>query len=92
MGTSKFNVHLPDYQTWNVGSGLHYQGLTFDLRYFDSSLSKENCWVLTGDLGATPGGIPSSVNPLGLRSNWCGRAIVGKISFETLASMLSARR
>jgi uncharacterized protein (TIGR02001 family) len=88
LGTTRFNVDLPNYLAWNVGAGLVYRMFTFDLRYFESSMSKEECWVLTGDLGAAPGGIPSPVNPLGLRSNWCGSAIVGKVTFDMTASQL----
>jgi hypothetical protein len=82
MGVIDAGIDLPDYAFWNVGVGLTYKAFTFDLRYHDTTLSKEECAVLTGDLGAIPGGIPSAANPLGLRSNWCGAAIVGKLSFD----------
>jgi uncharacterized protein (TIGR02001 family) len=88
MGTTDTNVDLPNYLAWNVGAGLAYKAVTFDLRYFDSSMSREECWILTGDLGATPGGTPSSANPLGLRSNWCGATIVGKVTFDMTLSRL----
>lgn len=89
LGTTKnFRVNLPDYTNWNVGAGLVYKAITFDLRYHDTNLSREACAVLTGDLGSTPGGVPSPENLLGLRSNWCGAAIVGKMSFDMTASKL----
>lgn len=88
MGTTNANVKLADYFAWNLGAGLVYGPLTFDLRYYDSSMSKEECWLLTGDLGATPGGVPSPGNPFGLRSNWCGAALVGKVSVEMTLSKL----
>jgi uncharacterized protein (TIGR02001 family) len=81
FGIADSGVDLPDFWAWNIGAGLVYRSVTFDLRYFDSNLSKEECAVLTGDTGATPGGVPSAVNPLGLRSNWCSASIVGKVSF-----------
>jgi uncharacterized protein (TIGR02001 family) len=80
FGISDRGVDLPDFAAWNIGAGLVYKHVTFDLRYYDSNLSKEECAVLTGDLSATPGGVPSAVNPLGLRSNWCSASIVGKIA------------
>jgi uncharacterized protein (TIGR02001 family) len=88
MGVTGTGADLPDYLFWNAGVGLTYKAFTFDLRYHDTSLSQEECAVLTGDLGATPGGVPSAVNPLGLRSNWCSAAIVGRLSFDTSLSRL----
>lgn len=88
MGTTDANVNLPDYFAWNVGSGLVYGPHSFDLRYHDSSMTKEECWIMTGDLGAAPGGAPSPANPFGLRSNWCGAALIGKISVDTSLSKL----
>ncbi len=53
-----------------------------DLRYFDTNLSKENCFVFTGDPGATPGGIIDPVrNPEGLMSRWCSATFVAKFWF-----------
>src|SRR5262249_45010896 len=41
--------------------------------YTDTNLSNENCYVLTGDLGAIPGGVANpGNNPFGLRSGLCG--------------------
>ena len=88
FGISDRGVDLPDFAAWNIGAGLVYKHVTFDLRYYDSNLSKEECAVLNGDLGATPGGVPSAVNPLGLRSNWCSASIVGKISFAASLAKL----
>ena len=43
------------------------------LNYTDTNLSKENCFIMTGDLGALPGGIANpGNNPFGLRSALCG--------------------
>ena len=53
-----------------------------ELRYFDTNLSKENCFVFTGDLGATPGGSIDPVrNPAGLMSRWCSATFVAKFWF-----------
>ena len=54
-----------------------------DLRYYDTNLSKENCFVFTGDPHATPGGhINPVTNPEGLTSHWCGAAFVARFWFE----------
>jgi uncharacterized protein (TIGR02001 family) len=88
FGTTTTGVKLPDYTTWNVGVGLTYKGVLFDFRYHDTTLTRENCAVLTADQSATPGGTPSPANPLGFRSNWCGTAFVARVAFDTTLSAL----
>lgn len=95
LGTPKFNLAVyptpadfPDYTTWNVGLGLTYKVFTFDLRYYGTDLTKSNCNILTGDPGATLGGVVSPMNGAGLQSKWCGNAVVGKLSFDLTASGL----
>ena len=57
------------------------QVFNLDLRYYDTNLSKEDCFVFTGDPEATPGGAINPVsNPQGLRSQWCGAAFVGTLT------------
>jgi uncharacterized protein (TIGR02001 family) len=80
---------LPSYMTWNVGIGFTYKAMTLDLRYYDTNLSKEECYVLTADPGATFGGTAISItNPGGLQSKWCGAAFIGKLSFDTTLSSI----
>ena len=58
------------------------KNFNLDLRYYDTNLSKENCFVFTGDPGATPGGsIDPLRNPEGLRSRWCSATFVAKFWF-----------
>ena len=53
-----------------------------DLRYYDTNLSRENCFVLTGDPNARPGGANNPItNPEGLTSNWCSATFVAKVWF-----------
>jgi uncharacterized protein (TIGR02001 family) len=74
---------LPDYTYWNIGVGLTYKVFTLDVRYHDTDLSKEECNILTADPGATPGGVIDPIrNPGGLRSKWCGAAIIAKLSAD----------
>lgn len=81
-------VNLPDYTTWNIGLAFTYKVFTLDLRYIDTDLSKENCWILTSDYTAGAGGNVSIGNPGGLRSNWCSPAFVAKLSADlTLDSL-----
>jgi hypothetical protein len=66
--------------------------INLDLRYYDTNLSRENCFVFTGDPNATPGGNANPIiNPTGLRSNWCGGAFVAKLSIGLDDTMLSRR-
>ena len=74
---------LPAYVNWNTGITFTHKNLNLDLRYSDTNLSKENCFVFTGDPGATPGGqINPLTNPQGLVSNWCSATFVAKFSFS----------
>jgi hypothetical protein len=73
---------LPAYLNWNAGVTFTRKNFNFDLRYYDTNLSKEDCFVFTGDPNATPGGqINPVTNPLGLVSRWCSATIVGKFWF-----------
>jgi hypothetical protein len=78
----------PDYNTWNVGLGFTWKVFTLDLRYTDTDLSKEECSAFTSDPGATTNGTPSTINPAGTRSNWCGATFIAKLSADlTLGSL-----
>ena len=73
---------LPAYLDWNAGVTFTHKNLNLDLRYYDTNLSKENCFVFTGDPNATPGGkINPLTNPQGLVSGWCSATFVAKFSF-----------
>ena len=75
------SLDLPDYTYWNIGLAFTYKVFTLDLRYHDTDLSKEECYLLTGDPGASIG---SPVN----RSKWCGSAFIAKLGFDmTLDSL-----
>ena len=74
---------LPAYLNWQAGVTFTHKFLNLDIRYYDTNLSKENCFVFTGDPNAAPGGrINSITNPDGLMSNWCNAAVVAKLWFE----------
>jgi uncharacterized protein (TIGR02001 family) len=73
---------LPAYLNWQAGVTFTYKVINLDLRYYDTNLSKENCFVFTGDPNARPGGrIDLVTNPAGLVSNWCGATFVAKAWF-----------
>jgi uncharacterized protein (TIGR02001 family) len=73
---------LPAYLNWQAGVTFTYKVINLDLRYYDTNLSKENCFVFTGDPNARPGGrIDLITNPAGLVSNWCGATFVAKAWF-----------
>jgi uncharacterized protein (TIGR02001 family) len=52
---------LPAYLNWNAGVTLTRKIFNLDLRYYDTNLSREDCFVFTGDPHGTPGG---QINPL----------------------------
>lgn len=69
-------LKLPDYTYWNFGFAYTYKVLTFDLRYFDTTLSKQNCNLITGTA------------PVGAGSNGCTPAIIGTLSWSANLSGL----
>jgi len=73
---------LPAYTNWNAGITFTYKMLNFDVRYYDTNLSRENCYIYTSDTNAVAGGTADPLrNPDGLMSRWCGAAFVGKLFF-----------
>ena len=73
---------LPAYLNWQAGVTFTRKIFSLDLRYYDTNLSKENCFVFTGDPNARPGGSINPVtNPEGLTSRWCSATFVAKLSF-----------
>ena len=73
---------LPSYLNWNAGVTFTHKVFNLDLRYYDTNLSGENCFVFTGDPHATPGGQVNPVtNPEGLTSRWCSATLVAKFWF-----------
>ena len=73
---------LPAYLNWQAGVTFSRKIFNLDLRYYDTNLSRENCFVLTGDPNARPGGVINPVtNPEGLTSSWCSATFVAKIWF-----------
>ena len=74
---------LPAYYNWNAGLTFKRKIFSLDLRYYDTNLSKENCFVFTGDPNASPGGqINPLTNPEGLTSGWSSATFVAKFGFE----------
>jgi uncharacterized protein (TIGR02001 family) len=63
-------VKLPDYTYWNFGFSYTYKVVTFDLRYFATTLSKQSCNLITGTA------------PIGTGSNGCDPAIIGTLSWS----------
>jgi uncharacterized protein (TIGR02001 family) len=73
---------LPAYANWNAGVTFTRNRFRLDLRYYDTNLSRENCFVFTGDTNARPGGRADPLtNPEGLRSGWCSATVVAKFWF-----------
>jgi uncharacterized protein (TIGR02001 family) len=73
---------LPAYLNWQAGVTFTHKVFNLDLRYYGTNLSKESCFVFTGDPNARRGGrVDPITNPAGLTSNWCGATIVAKAWF-----------
>lgn len=91
-GTMLFpaGIKYPDYDTWNVGIGFTKGVFTLDLRYSQTDLSKASCAVLTSDQTAALGGAgaASATNPGGFVSNWCGAAVVARLSADMTSASL----
>lgn len=73
-------INLPDYTYWNAGVGFTYKNVTLDVRYHDTNLSKEDCFLLTAD----PRGIVTGSG----RSRWCDQTVIATLSFDTTLSAL----
>ena len=75
---------LPAFANWHAGLVFTLKdNVSLDLSYYDTSLSREDCFVFTGDPLASPGGAVNLVNnPDGLRSRLCGAVFVGTLSFK----------
>jgi uncharacterized protein (TIGR02001 family) len=90
FGTTSLGTQLPDYAHWRLGTVFTRGNWSLEVNYQDTNLGKESCFVLTGDTSS--GGTLAAVgdttlrrfvdNTDGLRSNLCGRAVVGVLSFE----------
>ncbi len=90
FGTTSLGTQLPDYAHWRLGTVFTRGNWSLEVNYQDTNLSKESCFVLTGDTSS--GGTLASMgdttlrrfvdNTDGLRSDLCGRAVVGVLSFE----------
>jgi uncharacterized protein (TIGR02001 family) len=90
FGTTSLGTQLPDYAHWRLGAMFTRGNWSLEVNYQDTNLSKESCWVLTGDTSS--GGTLAAVgdigrrrfveNTEGLRSDLCGRAAIAVLSFE----------
>ncbi|MGB6538855.1 MAG: TorF family putative porin [Xanthobacteraceae bacterium] len=69
------------YGTWDAGFGWTWKVLTFDLRYYDTNLTRSECNAFTSpqSVSFSPGNITTQ-NPNGLGTNWCGAAFIAKLS------------
>lgn len=66
------NGQLPSYAAWNAGISYNWKFVTLDVRYYGTSLSSAQAYILTG--------IPDAINST--TSNYGDNAIVGTISFD----------
>ncbi len=71
---------LIDYTYWNAGLSYTWDKFTLDLRYHDTDLNKEECFINTTD--------PKGVFTGSGRSKWCSEAFVATLSVDLVASQL----
>jgi uncharacterized protein (TIGR02001 family) len=94
-GWTTLGAKLPDYSHWRLGTVFARGDWSLEANYQDTNLSRQDCFVLTGDTssgGAVDSGGSTVVtrvgvrrfveNTEGLRSDLCGRAFVGVLSFQ----------
>lgn len=62
-------IQLPDYTYWNAGFSYTYRVITFDLRYYADTLSKQSCYLITGTGTPATGSVD------------CGAAVIGTLSW-----------
>jgi hypothetical protein len=82
------NIKLPNYTNWDLGVAFTWNQFTLDLRYFDTNLSKGDCNAFTGDQAATGMSNVTAINTNGAGSNWCGAAVIAKLSVDLTAANL----
>lgn len=75
---------LIDYATWNAGIAWTYKNITLDLRYYDTNLTKRECFINTSD----PAGILVFTGTGVSRSNWCDATFVATLSADFTLSGL----
>ena len=75
------SINFPDYSTWNVGVAFTNSVFTVDLRYYDTDMTKQECFLNTGDLRGLTGGS----NPGG-QSKWCNPTFIVATKFDLTAS------
>ena len=71
---------LIDYTYWNAGVSYTWKNVTLDLRYHDTDLNKNACFINTTD----PKGVFSGTG----RSKWCSEAFIATLSVDFTASQL----
>ena len=52
FGTTSLGTQLPDYAHWRLGTVFTRGNWSLEVNYQDTNLSKESCFVLTGDTSA----------------------------------------
>ena len=76
---------LPDYTYWNAGVTYTYKVASLDLRYHDTTLSKTECSLVTGNNSALA---PVGIGARNDSSRWCGAAFIATLSFDITSANL----
>jgi hypothetical protein len=81
-GAFPAGVPYRSYTTWDVGVAFTWKQFTLDVRYYDTDLNKGDCNTFTSAQNA--GGFTNitAINPGGAGTNWCGSAVIAKLSVD----------
>jgi hypothetical protein len=89
LGTSSATfgpTRYVSYNTWNAGVSYAYKVFTLDLRWYDTTLNKSNCWIDDSDPAGNVVTFPPS--QASGTSKWCGSTFVATLSFDLTSASL----
>ncbi|PPD43278.1 MAG: hypothetical protein CTY15_10385 [Methylocystis sp.] len=69
---------LSSYNTWNIGASYKWNAITLDVRYHDTTLTRQGCFT---NVANPAGNFAAAVWGQGY-SDWCDARVVGSINME----------
>jgi uncharacterized protein (TIGR02001 family) len=71
------------YTTWNAGVSYAWKVFTLDVRYYDTTLNRNQCYIDSSDPHGNVPGLAASGT-----SNWCGSRVMATLSFDLTSANL----
>jgi uncharacterized protein (TIGR02001 family) len=81
-GAFPAGVPYRSYTTWDVGVAFTWKQFTLDVRYYDTDLNRGDCNAFTSAQNASGFTSVTAINPGGAGTNWCGSAVIAKLSVD----------